>query len=160
MVVVEEPVPLNVLSEEAQSRGDSRKGQVELRDLIEVEEGDLLGLRARGEVGGLPFLVAVAAVAAAHELAAEQEVGLADRRDVLLLLSFGRRGFEKEGRKSVSFLFPLIKTEKKTRKKKKKTYSGGPLPYRVEVRPKDLHSGPGLLPRLPGRPRRSRLPQL
>lgn len=81
MVVMEIPVALDVLGEEPQGGGDRRKGQVEPRDLVEREEGDLLRLGARGEVqGGFPFPCSAAAL---HELAAEEEVGLPDRGDVL-----------------------------------------------------------------------------
>lgn len=81
MVVMEIPVALDVLGEEPQGGGDRRKGQVEPRDLVEREEGDLLRLGARGEVqGGFPFRCSAAAL---HELAAEEEVGLPDRGDVL-----------------------------------------------------------------------------
>lgn len=85
MVVVEVPVPLDILGEQPQRGGDRGEGEVELRDLVEVEKRDLERLGARGEVGEgrSAFIAAVTVSAATYELAAEQEVGLSDRGDVL-----------------------------------------------------------------------------
>jgi len=85
VVVVEVPVPLDVLGEEPEGGGDCGEGEVKIFDLVEVEKRDLERLGARGEVGeGRGAFIATAAVSAAtNELASEQEVGLSDRRDVL-----------------------------------------------------------------------------
>ena len=83
MVVVVVPVPLDVLGEEPQGRGDRGEGDVELRDLVELEKADLLGLGSGGEVSSSFAFAAAVISAALHELAAEQEVGLSDRGDVL-----------------------------------------------------------------------------
>lgn len=93
VVVVVEAVLLDVLGEEPEGRGDGREGEVEFWDLVEREEGDVCRLGARGEGRGGGF--AAAAAAAAHELASEQEVGLADRGDVLLM----GKGTERERRR-------------------------------------------------------------
>ena len=81
------PVAFHVLGEKPQRRGDRREGQVEFGDLFEREEGDLLGLGARGKVreGSCCCCCCFAFSAAVlHEPAAEEEVGLPDCRDVLL----------------------------------------------------------------------------